>query len=110
MTRSMTIPLAAAVVALAVAVPALPAAHAADRPLREFVMPPGRDDGDPVPKAAPRARIQSALPGADAAGDQPFALACTAEEAAMADPLKAPRGAAAPRCPGEPFTVLAERP
>jgi hypothetical protein len=88
----------------------IPAAQAADKPLREFVMPPGRDDGDPVPKAAPRARIQAALPGADAAGDQPFALACTAEEAAMAEAPKAPRGATPPRCPGEPFTVLAERP
>jgi hypothetical protein len=85
---------------------------AADRPLREFTMPPARMDGDPVPKAAPRARIEAALPGASGAEDQQFALACTAAEAALTE-VAGPGGGsrnARPRCAGEPFTVLAEQP
>ncbi len=93
---------------LAVLAVALPA-QAAERPLREFVMPPGRMDGDPVPKAVPRARVQAALPVQTAAEDQPFVLACTAAEAALTK-VEPGRQDAPPRCAGEPFTVLAERP
>ncbi|WP_207485406.1 hypothetical protein [Arenibaculum pallidiluteum] len=90
--------------------PAPVAAPAADggRP-REFVMPPAGPAGEPPPRAAPRARVETSMPGADAAADQPFAIACTAEEAALIEPRgNAPR--AAPRCPEGAFTVLAEEP